>query len=327
MPAPAAAGAAPVPGGLVFVVNYGGMGSSGIAANGSVMSYRLDGSGNLHPWQTISKGLSAPQGLTFDHAGDLWVSSSNTNTLVEYKRAELAGHSPLPSVTISPDSNGSLNGPGGLAFDSAGDLWVANTGVTTVVEYSAAQLAKSGSPTPEVTISNSNFTTPYGVALDSSGNLWVSDNDQPTSPGVWEYPKSQLAKASPAPAVTLNLPVSPLGDDTRSGLAFDSAGNLWVVNSGGGALVEFAKSQLAKRTSTPHVTITAGTSNSLNAPDGMSIDSSGDVWVANTGSSTIVEFAKSELSKSGSPKPIRTIAGTSTGLNFPMDVEVAPAGS
>ncbi|HTW07151.1 MAG TPA: hypothetical protein VME46_06565 [Acidimicrobiales bacterium] len=72
--------------------------------------------------------------------------------------------------------------------------------------------------------------------------------------------------------------------------------------------------------------ITSNSSNSLGAPDGISIGSSGDLWVANTGSSTVAEFAKSELSKSGSPKPISAIAGGSTGLNFPMAVLVAPIG-
>ncbi|HTW06846.1 MAG TPA: SMP-30/gluconolactonase/LRE family protein [Acidimicrobiales bacterium] len=228
-------------------------------------------------------------------------------------------------MIISADSNGSLNGPGGLAFDPVGDLWAANTGVTTVVEYSASQLAKSGSPSPKVTINNSNFTTPYGVAFDSTGDLWVADNDQPSSPAVFEYPKIQLDKASPTPSITLRIAVSALGDDTRSGLAFDSSGDLWVVNSSGSSLVEFSKSELAHSSSAPRVTIGA-TSDSLNAPDGMSIDAAGDLWVANTGSSTVVEYTKTEVSRSGSPKPAVMIAGSATGLNFPMDVVVAPAG-
>ncbi len=46
--------------------------------------------------------------------------------------------------------------------------------------------------------------------------------------------------------------------------------------------------------------------------------------MANTGANTVVEFSKSELAKSGSPTPVRTISGQATGLNYPMSVAVAP---
>jgi sugar lactone lactonase YvrE len=317
----AASAAAGAPG-TVFVANYGGMGGSGMAATGSVTSYRPDATGNTHALGTISAKVNAPQGLTFDSSGDLWVANSNTNTVCEYTKSELALASPAPSVTISSDPSGDLNTPGGLAFDSSGDLWVANTGVTTVVEYTRSQLAKTGSPTPRATISNASFNTPFGVAFDSSGDLWVSDNAQPGSPAVFKYTKSELAKASPAPSVTIALQASPDGDDTRSGLAFDPRGDLWVVNSGGYSLVEFTKSDLAKAKPTPSVTIS---SNALeNAPDDIIFDSSGDLWVANTGNNTIDEYTRSELAKSGSPAPSRTITGQRTGLNAPMSVAIEP---
>ncbi len=50
------------------------------------------------------------------------------------------------------------------------------------------------------------------------------------------------------------------------------------------------------------------------------------MWVANTGSSTLVEFARAELAKSGSPQPVTTIDGTSTGLYSPMSVAIEPLG-
>jgi len=321
---PPVAGAASPLQRVVFVANYGGMGASGIAATGSVTSYLVGESGNVHPLGTISAGLNAPQGLVFDRSGDLWVSGSNTNTIVEFTKATLAQHSPKPSVIISAGRSGNLNGPGGLAFDPSGNLWVANTGVTTVVEYTKTELMKSGAPAPVLTISNNSFNTPFGVALDTAGNLWVSDNAQPGSPGVFEYARSQLDKAPASPQLTLSLPAANGGDDTRSGLAFDPSGNLWVVSAGGASLVEFAKSELSRAGSVPRTSISSGSSNSLGAPDDITFDSAGDMWVANTGSSTLVEFARAELAKSGSPKPVTTIDGTSTGLNSPMSVAIAP---
>jgi len=318
------AGAVPASPGIVFVANYGGTGSTGIAATGSVTSYRVGKSGDLHPLATISAGVSGPQGVAFDRSGNLWVSNSNTNTLVEFTKAALSQSSPKPVVTISAGPSGNLNGPGGLAFDSAGNLWVANTGVTTVVEYPKAELTKSGAPAPVLTISNNSFNVPFGVAFDKAGDLWVSDNAQPGSPGVFEYAKSRLGKVVPNPRLTFSLPTTNGGDDTRTGLAFDPAGNLWVVNSANGSLAEFAKTELARAGAVPRVSISSDSSGSLGAPNDISFDSRGDLWVANTGSSTVVEFVPAELAKSGSPKPLTTIGGTGTGLNYPMSVVVEP---
>ena len=311
--------------GTIFVANFGGGGATGTAATGSVTSYPGADKGDAGAWQTIATKINAPQGVAFDNSGNLWVANSNTNTLFEYARSALTKASPTPLVTISSNSAGSLSGPGGLSFDRSGNLWVANTSVSTVVEYDKSQLTKSGAPTPKVTISNNSFNAPFGVAVDSSGNLWVSDNAQQGSPAVYEYTKADLDKAAPAPHLTISVPFSPIGDDTRCGLVFDSSGDLWLVNSDGNSLLEFAKSDLAKAGPKPVVTIAAGPAGYLNAPDDLAFDAAGDAWVANTGANTLVEYSKSELAKSGSPVPARTISGKATGLNFPMSVAVEPA--
>ena len=141
----AASAAAPPPG-TVFVANFGGEGSTGLQATGSVTSYHSSAKGNAAALQTIATKINAPQGVAFDRSGDLWVANSNTNTLFEYTKSELGQHDPVPAVTVSSTSSGSLSGPGGLTFDHAGDLWVANTSVSTVVEYAKSQLNKSGAP-------------------------------------------------------------------------------------------------------------------------------------------------------------------------------------
>jgi sugar lactone lactonase YvrE len=319
-----AANAAAAPPGTVFVANFGGGGSTGVQATGSVTSYHSGAKGNAPALQTIAAKINAPQGVAFDRSGDLWVANSNTNTLFEYTKTGLAQRHPVPAVTISSTSSGSLTGPGGLTFDHAGNLWVANTSVSTVVEYAKSQLNKSGSPAPKLTISNNSFNAPYGVAVDSAGDLWVSDNAQQGSPALYEYTKSDLAKPASSPRLTISIPLNSIGDDTRSGLSFDSSGNLWLVNSAGNSLVQFSHSELAKAAPKPTVTVSASSLNGLNAPDGITFDASGDAWVANTGANTVVEFSKNELAKSGSPVPVRIISGPATGLNYPMSVAVAP---
>ena len=101
-----------------------------------------------------------------------------------------------------------------------------------------------------MTISNNSFNAPYGVAVDSAGDLWVSDNAQQGSPALYEYTKADLAKPAPSPRLTISIPLNSIGDDTRSGLSFDSSGNLWLVNSAANSLVQFSRSELAKRPET-----------------------------------------------------------------------------
>ncbi len=55
---------------------------------------------------------------------------------------------------------------GGLSFDPSGDLWAANA--SSVVEFTKAQLARSGAPKPVVTLS----PITCSIGFDSSGDLW-----------------------------------------------------------------------------------------------------------------------------------------------------------
>ena len=129
----------------------------------------------------------------------------------------------------------------GLAFDSSGDLWVTKNNFTAV-EFTKAQLAKSGSPVPRVTITNTNQCS---VVFDSSGDLWEGSFGDV----VLDFTKAQLASpGSPTPHVTLtsgslNMPCRP---------TFDPVGDMWAANYMGDTLVEFSKADLAKSGSPLH---------------------------------------------------------------------------
>jgi hypothetical protein len=98
--------------------------------------------------------------------GDLWAGNYNTDTVVEFTKAQLAKTTTLaPKVVISSPQNET---PGDVAFDASGDLWVPTMGLHTVVEYTRAQLGKSGVPVPHVTISTNADTEngPWAVAIE-----------------------------------------------------------------------------------------------------------------------------------------------------------------
>ena len=309
--------AAPAPG-TIFVADSVNT-TAGFIYVGTVTDYPVDRSGDVRPLVTVHMGISGPGYLAFDSSGDLWVTNNNNDTVVEYPKGELIEASPAPTVIISSIESGAAStiGPAGLTFDTSGDLWVANNNVDTVVEYTRTELAKTGAPVPHVTISldtqGRTKVQPWPLHFDSSGNLWVAENN-----AVVEYAKGELTKSgSPDPRATLQIP-------SATDFAFDPSGDLWVALNDD-RIVEYAKGKVATSgRPVTRVTISSNRSHSLDGPDCLIFDPAGDLWVGNDNNSSVVEFAKSELASSGSPTPVRTIAGAATGLYEPGALAFEP---
>ena len=289
---------------VLFVANYD---------SGYISSYPLSDNGDVRPAGAISRAVSSPQGLCFDSSGDLWVGDQK---VIEYAQGNLSKSVAVPRTEISLPG-----GPAtaGLVFDPAGDLWVAAPGDNTVVEYTKEELAKSGSPLPNVALSGGGLNDPFGIAFDHSGDLWVSNEG---TGNVLEYAKAQLSKSgSPEPKVDISTPGA-------AGIAFDSSGDLWLGSGAPTAtVVEYAKSQLTRSGSpAPKVTMYLGLT--TGQPEGVSFDPAGDLWVASliisgeTG--TVLEFTKAQLAKSGTPTPRRELTGPSTGLSGPVALAIEP---
>jgi sugar lactone lactonase YvrE len=134
---------------------------------------QLAASGTPTPAVTLSAtagSIVGPIGIAFDAGGDLWVANGNTghNTVVMFAASQLtASGAPIPSVVLSANA-GSLASPAGLAFDNSRNLWVANAAAPTVVEFTAGQLASSGSPAPNVVVTTraNSLGLPVGIAFD-----------------------------------------------------------------------------------------------------------------------------------------------------------------
>jgi ligand-binding sensor domain-containing protein len=269
---------------------------------------QLAGSSTASPAVAVTTNGAESVGVAFDASGNLWTSVSNIPELLEYSASQLASsNTSAPTVILTSDRAGSLNSPAGLAFDSNGNLWVANASSNTLVEYASAQLASSGSPIPIITIGSSSesLQSPYGLAFDASGSLWITTTGP--SPVVALAPDQLLTSGAPTPAVSLSFPG--ISGFSAQELAFDAKGNLWVGLTGVNAIAEIPAAALATTGAPfPSVVLTSG-NGSINDPAGLAFDDSGDLWVANSGGTTVVEFTPGQLLASGSPKPVRTITG------------------
>jgi sugar lactone lactonase YvrE len=130
------------------------------------------------------------------------VADNQFHTVGRYTAAELEAGSQGP-VHVLTAANSLVN-PAGLAFDARGNLWIANTGNGTVVAFTPAQLAGTGSPAPEIVISSigGSLTLPTGLAFDSDGSLWVVGGDGALTKFASE---SLAASGAPVPSARLDI--------------------------------------------------------------------------------------------------------------------------
>jgi sugar lactone lactonase YvrE len=305
----------------------------------------IDGSGSF----------GMPQGVTFDSSGNLWVmdpgaliSGTATPALLKFSAAQVNAlgttNSPEPMAIIT---SASLAFPQQSVFDSAGNQWVSDHNNNTILVFTAAQLAMTGTNdlTPAVVLSSESFNGPLGIVFDSSGNLWVANNgsvaitsttSSAIGTSIVEFAKANLptvpSTGQVTPALTPDITLTDDGSNSIQGpweLAFDSAGNLWSSNSNTPfTLVEFAKSSLgATGTPTPSITISPvsdmGTQ-TLNATNGLCFDNVGDIAATNAvNAPASAPFYKAPL-KSGMITPSTFLSGATTTLNAPAGCNWGP---
>ncbi|HKW30396.1 MAG TPA: HYR domain-containing protein, partial [Verrucomicrobiae bacterium] len=182
-----------------------------------------------------------------------------------------------------------LNRPVGLAFNSAGNLFVANSGAGQVVEFT---------PGGAGSIFASGLNQPLGLAFDSGDNLFVADS------GSGNIYKFTSGGAQSTFASGLNTPF---------GLAMDSAGNLYEADDASGNINKFTPAGVQS-------TFASG----LNLPVGLAFNSAGDLFEGDFGSSNIYEFtpagAKSTFASGLSQPTFLAFQPGTLVINCPGDI-------
>ena len=110
--------------------------------------------------------------------------------------------------------------PGGMAFDSSGNLFVADNSVGNIYQGSIYEYKPNGSRATLAVLDPSD--RPTGLAFDSMGNLFMAD----LGGNIYKYDP---------PGVLRRHPRTTFGSvpGSAESLAFDGAGNLLVVDAGG----------------------------------------------------------------------------------------------
>jgi DNA-binding beta-propeller fold protein YncE len=275
---------------------------------------------NLGPTRTGTLTI-AGQTLTVTQAGSSYVAANTVIILVW-------------SNSITP-----LSSPRGVAADSTGNVYIADTGNSAIKEW----LVASNSVTTLVS-SNSitSLNNPWGIALDGTNNVYIADTGNNAI-------KEWLAAGN-----TVTTLVSS-GLSTPQGVAVDASGNVYLTDYGHGTLkkwvaasnsvttlgsgsfttrgvavdgagnVYFAASQTIKEWVAASNSVTTLVSSQLTFLFGVAVDGAGNVYIADPGDNAIQKW----VAASRSPSVINSASSAliSSGLYLPYGVAVDGAGN
>jgi sugar lactone lactonase YvrE len=283
----------------------------------------------------VSAQLFLPNGLAVDAAGNLYIADSGNNRIRKVTPdgviGTFAGTGTADALGDSgPAAAADLNYPMGVAMDTAGNLYIADSGnnrirkvtsggvISTVAGTGAASFGGDDAAATQALLAR-----PTGVAIDADGNILIADSANQrireiTTDGnihtvVGNGIQGFSGDGGPAVSAELNTPLA---------IGLDSTANLYIVDSFNFRIRKATPATILAATSTTATTITSGTittiagngtagfggdggpatSAQLYLPAGLTVDSAGNLFIA--------DYVNRRVRKVTSSGVISTVAGT-----------------
>jgi uncharacterized protein (TIGR03437 family) len=261
-----------------------------------------------------------PQGVAVDSGGNVYVSDTGNNEVRRVgKDGSISRYAGNGSAGFGGDggaaTSAQLTAPAGLAVDSGGNLYIADS-----LNSRVRKVTPSGSISTVAGNGNAGFggdngsatgaqlNTPVSVAVDAAGNLYIADLNNnrirmvnsggtiTTFAGSGN--QGYGGDSGPATSAMLNLP---------RGVAVDPSGNVFIADSGNQAIREVTKGNISTiaGNGTPDFTGDGGpaVSAQLASPSSVAVDAFSNV---------VLTDGTGRVRRISSGGTINTIAGTSS---------------
>jgi hypothetical protein len=219
--------------------------------------------------------LAWPQGMDVTAAGDVWNANCQTGTVTVYPGGDpeqamtldvgldqafgvvdTGQHVVVSGIASSSvavfNYDGTLVGdaplagdefvlPMGVASDPEGNVWVANSGSTTLPcptrpissgPTGSIALIDADGQTVSGPFSGGGITRPWGITTDGNGNVWVANfSDQRVSAFCGTSPDTCPGSLSTGDPISPDAGYAFDGLVRNTGLIVDPSGNLWIANN------------------------------------------------------------------------------------------------
>jgi uncharacterized protein (TIGR03437 family) len=249
--------------------------------------------------QATSAAVNLPVGVAVDASGNVYIADTNNNRIRRIATGVMTTVAGSGTTGFSgdggPAANAQLNQPFGVAVDSSGNVYIADTGnnrirlvsggiITTIAGTGAAGFSGDGG-----SASNAQLNQPKGVAVDSSGNVFIADTGNNRIREISGGLITTIAgggttngASGNATNIQLNLP---------QGVYVDSSDNVYIADTGNNRVRLVASRFLTTLagTGTGGFSGEGGTPDlaQLNQPQGVYVDSSGNLYIADTNNNRI----------------------------------------
>src|SRR5579885_333556 len=286
-----------------------------MAAQSYVVSTVIGGSPAPASATAANLALGGLGRVATDPAGNVYFTALNSVYRLDSSgtATRVAGNGrPGFSGDGGPALSAQLNNPQGIAIDSAGNIYVADTGnerVRLVSNGIISTFAGNGTPGQSGDYGDPRLAQlhlPTGLAVDKAGNLYIADSAnniiREVSGGViFGFAGNYIAGFSQdgqsATVAALNAP---------SDITFDSSGNAYIADTGNGRIRQVNSSGIISTFVGGGTTYTEGglaTASVLSGPHGVAVDSSGNLYIADSDSNHIYKVAGGKIT---------TVAGNGT---------------
>jgi hypothetical protein len=257
--------------------------------------------------------FTAPVGLALDLSSNIYVADGNAIRRISPSGTNWVVTTLVGSVLVHGTNDGTngvarFDNPQGVAVDGGGNLFVADTlnnairkvtpiGTNWVVSTVAGLPGRTNTASADGTNTTARFYQPFGIAADSATNLYVADTLNYTirkvTPQGTNWVVTTLA-GSPGLFGSADGTNNAARFGFPSSVAVDSVGTLYVTDFASNTIRKITLSGTNRLVSTfagfPGATGSndgLGTNAHFNLPQCIAVDSTGNLFVTDSGNNTI----------------------------------------